>query len=593
MLPTGPEGAAGSDWPATRRGNPSLVTRRLQEERQRVGLTIGRRRLATIGQAPNGVAATTNNNNDDHLLFRRGDDDNATASNNYLEISSPYKTVAFLNNDVVLASDHMGRLDAVRVPPNTGERRGTLVSSRLGEPTPGVGAPSLFALHDGDSFAMGLPGGEVRIFATEYDKTWGNQQQQHTQNNTYLRQALQVGGPRRKYERADCYKKAGSGAGRSLYDMLGAPSSNDRYLQEICDWNEGKFPPLRCPKDNITDSSCLVAGLAVTANSFAFHEDVSSRSLFAAYVDPELDCFSLRVLDERVSSETTDARRTICVDTNPLKKRSPEANIFEDISAITFVGDRTLATSHVGRIAKNQVSNVIKLWDLRMIREDDPKPCSTSPVIPSFPFDEVRGIESWREITVLGGNNVVVNSSGAEMPTTDFVISRLVGSLDGSRLSITTNCWSHKTFDGFQMVDVDKCRTLLVDANQMNNVLHTAELPKLRLPEFNAYTPNLDFFASFQEETGQSILLFDLSNPATKKEVDADSHAKKRNYGVMEGSNRGDDDDEPSNCLVGKLDGTVSDSFGIESQLTCLSLNRHGTALVGGSMDGDLYLWGR
>ena len=143
------------------------------------------------------------------------------------------------------------------------------------------------------------------------------------------------------------------------------------------------------------------------------------------------------------------------------------------------------------------------------------------------------------------------------------------------------------------MVDVDKCRTLLVDANQMNNVLHTAELPKLRLPEFNAYTPNLDFFASFQEETGQSILLFDLSNPATKKEVDADSHAKKRNYGVMEGSNRGDDDDEPSNCLVGKLDGTVSDSFGIESQLSRLSLNRHGTALVGGSMDGDLYLWGR
>ena len=586
MLPTGPEGTAGSDWPA-RRGNPSLVTRHLQEERQRVGLTIGRRRLT--------IAATTNNNNDDLLLFRRGDDANATASNNFLEISSPYKTVAFLNNDVVLASDHMGRLDAVRVPPNRGERRGTLVSSRSGEPAPAVqsSAPSLFALHDGDSFAMGLPGGEIRIFATEYDKTWGNWQQQQTQSNTYLRQALQVGGSRRKYERADCYKRAGSGAGRSLYDMLGAPSSNDRYLQEICDWNEGKFPPLRCPDGNNTDSSCLTAGLVVTANSFAFHEDVSGRSLWCAYVDPELDCFSLRVLDERVSSETTDTRRTICVDTNPLKKRSPDANIFEDISATTFVGDRTLATSHVGRIAKNQVSNVIKLWDLRMIREDDPKPCSSTPIIPSFPFDEVRGIESWRETTLLGGNNVVVNSLGAEMPTTDFVISRLVGSVDGSRLSITTNCWSHETFDGFQMVDVDKCRTLLVDANQMNNVLHTAKLPKLRLPELNAYTPNLEFLASFQEETGQSVLLFDLSNPANKKEVDAVSHAKKRSYGMMEGSNGGDGDDESSNCLVGKLDGTVTDSFGIESQLSCLSLNRYGTALVGGSMDGDLYLWGR
>jgi hypothetical protein len=45
-------------------------------------------------------------------------------------------------------------------------------------------------------------------------------------------------------------------------------------------------------------------------------------------------------------------------------------------------------------------------------------------------------------------------------------------------------------------------------------------------------------------------------------------------------------------CLAGKLNGIVTDAIGIESKLSCLSLDKHGTALIGGSMDGDLFLWG-
>ena len=589
LVPTGPDGAA------VGKGNPSL---RLQEERRRVGLAIGRKRLlrsSTIGA--NSIYGS--GGNDDRLLFRRGDDGNATAANNFLEISSPYKAVAFLRDDMVLASDDKGRLDAVRTPPKRGER-GTLAASRLGEPVPGVqhshGVPSLFTLNHGESFAMGLPGGEIRIFSTEhYWSSLGNSrgtlQQQPSPNHSYLRQTLRVGGPRRKYERADTssHKNARSETGRSLCDMLKAPNSNDRYLQEICDWNEGRFPPSRYP--NNTDNISLASGLAVTANSFAFHEDSAGRSLLAAHVDPAFDCFSLRVLDGRVSSETTDARGTICIDTKPLKERCPNKDIVEDISAITFVGDRILATSHVARVTKNQASNFIKLWDLRMIGEKDPKPCSSTSFIPSFPFDEARGVESWKETAFGGRGNVAVDPTGEEVPCTDFVISRLVGSVDGSRLSITTNTCSNETFDGHGMVDIHKCSALLVDSDQMNSVLHAAQLPKFRQPELNAFTPNLDFLASYQNGCDQAVLLFDLDSPTTKEAKDSNySFLKKRTHDTMQGSN--EYSSECNACLVGKLPAAFTDSFGIDSQLSCLSLDRHGTAIVGGSMDGDLFLWG-
>ena len=44
--------------------------------------------------------------------------------------------------------------------------------------------------------------------------------------------------------------------------------------------------------------------------------------------------------------------------------------------------------------------------------------------------------------------------------------------------------------------------------------------------------------------------------------------------------------------MAGKINGIVNDSYGTESELLCLALNGHGTALVGGSADGDLFFWG-
>ena len=184
LVPTGPDASAndtssaGSVGGLVRR-NPSLVTRHLQEERRRVGLTIGRKRLlqsSTAGTNNNSANDGTACNNDDRLLFRRGDDDNATASNNFLDIASPYKALAFLRDDLVLASDDNGRVDAVRLP-NTRGGRDTLVASRMGDPDPTVqhSAPALFPLNDGESFAMGLSGGEIRVFATreiQRGRTW-------------------------------------------------------------------------------------------------------------------------------------------------------------------------------------------------------------------------------------------------------------------------------------------------------------------------------------------------------------------------------------------------------------------------------------
>ena len=325
------------------RNNPSLSTQRIRDSRKHLGISIGRKRLLS-----HCVSSSTDvfpdTSNDSRLLFRRGDDSSsstngttAAARNNYFYETQPrYCAVSFLNDYVVLAADDAGRIDAVRLPMAVGgtdgeaekQERGALLASRIGDPVnlSQMSHPcaSIFPFRDGQAFAVGYPGGEIRVYATEHDMTWaanGSSAEAaakpsvagaSSSNNQrpYLHCAVRRGGPRRKYERLDRGQFGGPSSkfptpdvvGQSLREMLVSQSLGRQYLPEILDWSEGQYPPCRVTNNTFAASPHLIKGIPRTEVLFDFREIGSGGSLLSAYVDPYLDCYSLRLIDGRTLS---------------------------------------------------------------------------------------------------------------------------------------------------------------------------------------------------------------------------------------------------------------------------------------------------
>jgi len=256
--------------------------------------------------------------------------------------SSPiYRNVAFLNDEVVIASTTNGLIDAVRLPDGFDikadgsefqgshveikrKRRGKLIADQLGNPVQGSVNTSikLRSLSNGQSFVAGLPSGYLQIFSTERESTWCRQrfkQQQISEmkynhekgDETFIRMILQIAPPRRRYLR-DC-----THAKLSLQGLITSWTSgklSEQYgLSEIPDWDLNSSP------------------LHHTGNSEDFNESSwdfrkSGSTLLSAHIHPQKDCFSIHTIDENVryakdlnnSSSATclgDTKPLICLDT--------------------------------------------------------------------------------------------------------------------------------------------------------------------------------------------------------------------------------------------------------------------------------------
>lgn len=626
-------------------GRGGNLSHQIRDQTKRVGLTIGRKRLlAHCTSNDNDTASSTRSNSDDdsndaRLLFRRGDDDgggdtNAAGANNYfLETPTPYAAISFLNDYVVLAADEKGQIDAVRLPTRRGEgrgqrrRRGTLAANCLGEPLDLLPKSqiSLFPFLNGDAFAVGYPGGEVRIYSTEHDATWGaaaaatdigsptgaatcTSTSSSNHRPSFLHCAVREGGPRRKYERLDYRQYGAVQGGQSLREMLVSQSLGRQYLPEILDWDVGQYPPYRSIDAKLTANPNLMEEMGMVENSaayklYAFREVGAGGSLLTAYADPYLDCYSLRMMDGRTMSQnsstsTAEAQQKtqICIDLKPLNTRAGGGQYSgEDISSLAFVGDNALATSHVSRVEnKCDIMNVIKFWDLRMISSAKPKP-ATSAVVASFPFDDCYGVEALREVVMSGTYCydpvalIVDPLDTDQIPSSGFAVTRLTGSVGTGLLSISTQVLTGCGPTGVEInrLEPNKYSEVLVDSNRFH-ILHktqkiSADGDSQRKP---AFTPDLDFMAAFQKtdeyDCDPIVSLFDLSNRASED----GTLQKKRSYEDMKkGATR-------DGCnMVGQINAAVNDSYGSISDIECIALNRHGTALCCGTADGDLFLW--
>ena len=392
------------------------------------------------------------------------------------------------------------------------------------------------------------------------------------------------------------------GEWQSLREMLISQSLLPcQYLPEILDWNEGQYAPYRVTDSAYVANAHLIHSIPSTEMLFDFRETGSGGSLLSAYVDPYLDCYSLRLLDGRTmshactSTDTTGEiaatasapqRSQICIDLKPLSTRGRKYGT-EDITGLTFVGENTVATSHVSLFRKNVIMNVIKFWDTRMIHSTNTRPATTA-VVASFPFDDCHGVESLMEAAVggtdcFGPSTLLVDPSDTDnIPSASFAVSRVTGSVDNGRLSIATQvlCGDDRS-NGVYDLEKHQFSETLVDTNRFKILHRTRKLSSDRLLK-PAFTRDLNFMAAYggRDAEGSSVLLYDLSKNGT-------THQRKRSFHHM--TENAENADE---YVVGEINGIVNDSYGTESELLCLALNRHGTALLGGSSDGDLFFWG-
>jgi hypothetical protein len=150
-------------------------------------------------------------------------EDGSTAVHRKYQLDS-YVNCAFLNDsDVALAADHNGRIDIVRLPryDETDKPRplGTVLAQELqtranpeyDNTTAAKGCKKLYSMQRGEAFAVGLPCGEYRVFATERAATWGEKrglsapaplsQTIPPNANAYITKGWKVRRPTRRYMR--------------------------------------------------------------------------------------------------------------------------------------------------------------------------------------------------------------------------------------------------------------------------------------------------------------------------------------------------------------------------------------------------------
>jgi hypothetical protein len=282
--------------------------------------------------------------------------------------------------------------------------------------------------------------------------------------------------------------------------------------------------------------------------------ETSSSCMLAAHVDSEHDCFHL------FSSDRENTRPTVVIDTSSQDLTSSKQQ--EHVSSIAFCGDKCLATSHVtwtgeffqenGMLQKapsTKASCCVKLWDLRFLK--DRQPLTKISIVPSFPHDTclgkaptlTRSIEKASAITNLHGTSqslLVTTESSSSSPDRDQSQHDL---MDLGSLQVT------RTITSDSVYGVAESHNALV-SNSLNHRHNNIEVHNLRASPLHTLS-------------------------GTKR-----PHSEEATY-----------DPCITRLINDKSRSLLQDRHGLETQLSCLTMNHNGTAILGGSVDGDLFLW--
>jgi hypothetical protein len=514
----------------------------------------------------------------------------ARCESRYMIEQNAYSSVIFLNqHDIILGADQAGRIDVVRLPRYGSEEHGlgTKLASKVDirPPCEKSTVVKLKSLQNGEAFAVGLSTGEFRVFATEHASSWREEQRQPVQQRNMPEPRIQLHGwrflgPRRRYHRN------GVDSTRSLLHMLDSHQGNPQLynMAQVMDWNENDRQ-LRTTNTWLEHMDFL-PGRHPSCNDDArwdFRE--TPNRLQAAFVDQERDCFSIRFLDNR--TKHCFGRPNLIIDT---ESKDNARSCQEDVSSVCFVSANYLATSHVWKKASDlDPSNAVKLWDVRMMSVRRSGKPVVENVLPSYPLDSVsraRADSTWLTKVSAGETgdcHLLPLSSDTNIDWgCPFSVTRLTSSSDGVGTIMVT---LQTTNTGQQTIE-----NMIFDPSA-GKVIHRHRSAQAAQPNNTSsvftVSPSHDLFASYQvgNHSGNSKLAFYDFTPGNEQTQTTKMSRKRSKDDLV----RNEEDGNPG--YLGEISPNVSDRDGIPSRLTALAFNDTSTSLVGGTLDGDLFVW--
>ena len=286
-------------------------------------------------------------------------------------------------------------------------------------------------------------------------------------------------------------------------------------------------------------------GLGFPKGQWDFWETPST--LLAAHIGQSNDNFSIRILDERVSPHTDQ----LCVD------MAGETRDIEHM-CLCFAGDNRLACAAVESI-NNTKTNVIKLFDLRMVTRGTHASAS---ILPSFPRASAHGLLATETFEMFYNENASVGVSDRNERSMSrkqlLGVCDLTCRHDGS-LNITTKNNGHYVFD----------------------LIRQTLLP-VKLEDNAALKGNLPIYA-VDKQFG-SVAAYEASNSSEQTislyACNENSGARSRGYKRKSFSSG-----------HSKIKTTIQDCYGLQTQISGMEFNDSGTAIVGVSNDGDVFTW--
>lgn len=472
-----------------KRTRTNQISRR--RRRSRLGLSIAHKHLT--------------NGNNNKCLYRKREDWSGPQN---------YTAVEFLANDTrAMGIDVAGKLDVIDIETNK-----PLITDW--EIQSSTASSSMKFKSLGSRAVVGMPSGNYKVLDLE----------RQSSIEQYSISSTMVNGPRRRYHRDFKNPRL------RLQSMLTTAYyyEEPHEFREMYGWNTfGCSAP--------TAISFYANGSKQTQTQWGFCGQ--GTNTLAAHVDGEHDCFCLL-------PSSSGSTPTIIIDTS---SQDNGPTTLEHISSVDFCGDQCLATSHVtwnGGMSNGvlepsaEISNTIKLWDLRFLK--DRQPLSAISVVPSFPNDSCVG----------------------KQPT--LVKSILTNIKNSDRAAITN---IHGT-----------SRTLLVTTKSSNSTQnHFLDLGSLAVTKTISCSNQAVFGVADSQNAmvgwdpnDDSLEIYNLQASQTIK--------------PLSGSKRSlTEDDDPSRTRIASL--SLEDRHGCETKLTCLTMNESGTCILGGSVDGDLFAW--
>jgi len=314
----------------------------------------------------------------------------------------------------------------------------------------------------------------------------------------------------------------------------------------------------------------------------------SGTALLGAFVDSEMDCFSLRVVDERMCESSPRRCATSCnpvtvfVDTSSRKLNG--SNFVEDVASICFAGEYGLVTAHVAspvnyRSGMNQ--NIVKFWDHKMNL--------------TFPRDKVCGVTCHEEASVggylRGGEKEERSLQFMEGSLVDdlrtFRITKLSGSRDSSdRFAISLTATDNgESSDSLHLI-ADSTRASIVQ--QISTSCQNAH-DHVSNPSFSA---NLDMMACFSTN---DLEIYDVSRHRMQRtnfscihnqSSTATNGTKRRLMCLYDSKSK----KRATNNLLRKCNPKLHDVYGIDSTVSCMAMDHSGGSIACGTHDGDIFI---